>query len=378
MRHRSRAIVAIVGLLLVACVGPTTKPVEVDPALAAREAEKQREIAFREGLRQQGRLWGIAYRLESAAAALCGDHLRPTIGVTMLSALDVAKDFQPTARRVLGDGDGLFVTSVGDGSPAAEAGLRVGDRIVAIGGRTIPDTGGVSQAAGKILDETAKADAPLAIGVRRAGADLTVTARPVNACDYAVRLSDGEEVNAYADGETVIVTRGMMRFAQSDSDLATIVAHEIAHDAMGHIDAQKTNAVAGAGVGLIFDIIAAVAGVNTQGGFSRLGSQSAARAFSQEFEAEADYVGLYIMARAGMDVEQAPNLWRRMAAAFPDAIATNVNATHPSTPQRFVALEKTVAEIAEKRRVGAPLLPEIKAPEIKSSAPAITTDSDTK
>ena len=59
--------------------------------------------------------------------------------------------------------------------------------------------------------------------------------------------------------------------------------------------------VAGAGVGLVFDILAAVAGVNTGGDFMRIGAEAGAGAFSQDFEAEADYVGVYLMARGGYD-----------------------------------------------------------------------------
>ena len=40
----------------------------------------------------------------------------------------------------------------------------------------------------------------------------------------------------------------------------------------------------------------------------RIGMQAGAGAYSQEFEAEADYVGLYLMGRAGMAVDEVPGL----------------------------------------------------------------------
>ena len=89
----------------------------------------------------------------------------------------------------------------------------------------------------------------------------------------------------------------------------------IAHNAMGHIDAKMANAMAGAGVGLIFDILAAVAGVNTGGDFMRVGMNAGAGAYSQSFEAEADYVGLYLMARARMAVDEVPDFWRMLRRA---------------------------------------------------------------
>lgn len=84
----------------------------------------------------------------------------------------------------------------------------------------------------------------------------------------------------------------------SDEELATVVSHEIAHNAMKHIDAKMQNATAGAFFGAILDIFAATQGVNTGGEFTSQFAQLGAMTFSQEFEREADYVGMYILALA--------------------------------------------------------------------------------
>ena len=110
---------------------------------------------------------------------------------------------------------------------------------------------------------------------------------------------------------------------------------------------------------LVLDIAAAAAGVNTQGGFTRLGAQAGAGTYSVEYEREADYVGLYLLANAGFDETKAPILWRRMAIQNPNAIAHR--GTHPTTPERFVALEKSVEEIAGKRISNQRLMPEMKS-----------------
>lgn len=67
-------------------------------------------------------------------------------------------------------------------------------------------------------------------------------------------------------------------------------------------------------------------------------------------------MGLYLMARAGHDYRNAAAFWRRMATVDPKAIAQA--STHPTTSERFVALQKTVVEIDEKIAAGQPLLPE--------------------
>ena len=49
----------------------------------------------------------------------------------------------------------------------------------------------------------------------------------------------------------------------------------------------------------------------------------------------------------------------RMAVIHPASIETNHSSTHPSTPERFVALESAVEEIRAKLNAGQPLVPEV-------------------
>ena len=55
----------------------------------------------------------------------------------------------------------------------------------------------------------------------------------------------------------------------------------------------------------------------------------------------------------------APELWRRMAAENPASIRESIMATHPSTPERAVALRKAIDEIASKVADGRPFEPEV-------------------
>jgi len=107
-------------------------------------------------------------------------------------------------------------------------------------------------------------------------------------------------------------------------------------------------------LGSIIDIlITSVTGVDTQGTFQQLGGVI----YSKQFEREADYLGTYIAARGGYDISDAAEIWRRMAVEFPNAISETFLATHPSTPERFLIIEKTVKEIKEKKLKGEPILP---------------------
>ena len=58
-------------------------------------------------------------------------------------------------------------------------------------------------------------------------------------CSYPVRLVNDQIINAFADGKNIIVTAGLMRFVESDDELALIVGHELAHNTMEHIQKNE-------------------------------------------------------------------------------------------------------------------------------------------
>lgn len=175
-------------------------------------------------------------------------------------------------------------------------------------------------------------------------------------CYYYFDTTRDNEINAYADGKNIVVTRGMLRFLEDDSELAIIMGHEMAHNMMGHIEAQKENAMAGAMLGAV---IAGMAGqpANTRGGWQDTGTAVGVLSYSQDFEAEADYVGLYIAARAGYNIRQAPDLWRRMSLEDPDGVYNSF--THPANPERAVSLRKAIGEIDYKKQHRLPLVPDM-------------------
>ena len=74
-----------------------------------------------------------------------------------------------------------------------------------------------------------------------------------------------------------------------------------------------------------------------------------------ELEFEADYVSLYLLALSGFDITHAPDFWRHVATLRPADIAESY--THPSTAQRFLAMDAAVAEIRRKQAQGEILLP---------------------
>lgn len=191
---------------------------------------------------------------------------------------------------------------------------------------------------------------------------------PMN-CAYKISITEGKKnaqgvaepdtsLNAYADGTGVFVSPAMVRFAANDSDLAFIIAHEFAHNIMSHVNSKQQNAMIGTLLGVAADMVAASQGYDSQGQFGQMGMGIGANAYSPAFETEADYIGLYLLARAGYEYRNAPHFWRQMSVQNPDAIYTG--RTHPSNSARFVNMNKTIAEIDAKKAQNLPLLPAFK------------------
>jgi predicted Zn-dependent protease len=180
-----------------------------------------------------------------------------------------------------------------------------------------------------------------------------------NGCYYYFRMSRDEEVNSKADGKNIVIFTGMMRFVESDDELAVVMGHEFTHNLMHHNKSQEHNATWGMLIGAVGDELANIHGINTDWEIASAGAEIGALTYGSDFEREADYIGLYVMARAGYDIKKAPLLWRRMSVEDPEGIYNSV--THPSNAERFISLQKTISEIEFKRKNHIPLLPDLKA-----------------
>lgn len=349
---RASILLPFAAFFFSACA-PTTQRMAVDPKLAEQEAEIQREIAIELFQKHERRLFSVAYPVLVGGRSFCKDKVAPQVGARVSTIYAYPEEFRKAARKVFGDSEKLRVSLIAPGSPAEKAGLREGDVLLRIDGKPLPTGEKASAELAKLYDEVAQKKTAFTLDVERGEAAIPITLTPEIGCNYPVLLANDDSLNAFADGARIVIMRGMLRFAESDTELATVIAHELAHNVMEHISAKQGNVM----LGTLADILAAIGGVNTQGTFGRLGSA----AYSQDFEAEADYVGLYIMVLSGLEIEGTAHFWRRMAAAHPQAIQSGgFLATHPSTPERFLALEQTVKEIKAKQAEGKPLRPEMK------------------
>lgn len=349
----------LLAFTLGACATTTTQLATLEPALVEAEQQKQRALAIRTQWDQQARLDSVSYPLLKAAVPLCEGNTALGVGFHFGDIHGIEQRWVHASEQALGLKSTPTVVRVAHGSPAHRAGLQQHDELVKVGTHMVVPGVDAIKKLGAYLTEYRKGDPrDLPIVIRRNGQEQTLTLQPEAVCRYGTWVTNDGALNAYADGNNVIITTTMMRFVEDD-ELASIVGHEIAHNAMGHLEAKQKNALLGALAGAIGDIALASMGVNSEGYFTSQGLQAGAMTFSQDFEREADYVGLYVMALANQPLENAPRLWRHLAAANPGSIA--MASSHPTTAERFVRMEKVIEEIEQKRKEGKPLRPEMKA-----------------
>lgn len=348
-RTLTAAFVTIAAAGLSGCVTPTTARPTVDISEAEKEATIQRSYVLKERLDNFNRAYSVAWPIFKENAEICP---KTTVEAGYWTGLitDFPENYRAAARMVYG-GPMASLTVVRTAGEASKV-LQKGDILVSVDGQPVP-TGKAGREAFKDYSFPTDRDS-IPVVRSRDGVREEVQVPLTKICNYPIRFDDsaqgGDTVNAYADGKSIALTKGMMRFANTDQELALVIGHELAHNTRRHREAKTANQVGGMVIGAIFTVLT---GVNVMDAAGQIG----AGAYSQEFEAEADYVGVYHAERAGFDMSGAEEFWRRMAANSPGAINLG-GTTHPSSAKRFVAIAEAVQEVKRKKANGESLIPE--------------------
>ena len=327
----------------------------VSPDAVEAEHRKEQVAQIRDYYAQLTRVENVAFRLRVANREFC-QTVSADIGMHAATVQSLPRKYRSYSNEALDvSWTKPTVISVADGSPAAAAGIKNGDRILRLDDEPVPPTG----SAGWIDDYLKKnGEKPLRVALERDGKDQTVTAQPLMACAIPIVLASDQRPNAFAGRDKITIQAGILRGASTDAELAVVIGHELAHVNLGHYDKKVQNAVLGAFGGVLVDGSFLLGGIYTRGTFTRHFMRAGALAFSVGFEREADYFGCYYAARAGYDVSGALGFWRKMALENPNSI--RLAASHPTSPERFVLMQQTIAEIEDKQRRHLPLVPELK------------------
>jgi hypothetical protein len=77
--------------------------------------------------------------------------------------------------------------------------------------------------------------------IRRNGQVIKLDLRAQAGCGGEVMLANSSTLNAWTDGRTIVVSTAMAQLAQSDDELAFVIAHEMAHNNLGHAQSGRND-----------------------------------------------------------------------------------------------------------------------------------------
>ena len=168
---------------------------------------------------------------------------------------------------------------------------------------------------------------------------------------FTIKVIDSDEINAMAlPGGFFYVNSGLILNADEEAELAGVMAHETAHVCAHHAVREQTrmNYAQLSTIPLIFI-----------GGWTGYGIYEAASLavpmtflkFSREFEAQADYLGVQYMYRAGYDPQAFISFFEKVQALEkrkPGMVA-KAFADHPQTPDRILHSQEEIARILPPR-----------------------------
>lgn len=346
-------------LILSGCMSPDAEAPRGTEAELEKERRTQIEMVFNTNLEEERRILSIAYPIFKANVDICPVFGYAT-GLYVWNKYNFERKNRSIAKRAFNIGETLQIKHIMPDSSAERAGLQIGDRLVSLNGKDINKGRYAERDYYKDLRKIYR-DEKINLVVQRGVNMIPISMVRDKICGYGIKYNQKMEINAFADGYAVYMQRGMYRFIESDEELATVIGHELAHNSMLHIDKFKWNSSIPIIAGIAAELANAFYGtdidtdsIDTLHGYTRL-------IYAPSFEREADYVGLYMIARAGFDTSKSANFWRRMSAEHAGESGVDVEFlnSHPSNPDRFISLEKAHKEIMHKKRHSLPLLPKM-------------------
>ncbi len=171
---------------------------------------------------------------------------------------------------------------------------------------------------------------------------------------WEVELFEDESANAFAlPGGKMGVHTGLLDVATNQSQLATVMGHEVAHVLARHGNERiSQTTLAQTGMNLATVLVGAdTAAKQTLMGALGLGMQyGVLMPFGRTQESEADEIGLELMARAGFDPREAIPLWQNMGRSSAGQAPPEFLSTHPSHATRITRLQEKMPEAMEAYR----------------------------
>ena len=165
-------------------------------------------------------------------------------------------------------------------------------------------------------------------------------------------------LNAFAlPGGFIGVHTGLILAAESESELASVLGHEIAHVTQRHI-AQLFGKQGQTSMMMLASLLVAVLAARSNSQISeaaivagQAGAMQAQLAYTRGFEREADRLGLQTLEKSGYDVRGMPAFFERLQRAnrLYESNAPSYLRTHPLTAERISDMENRVSQLAYRQ-----------------------------
>lgn len=326
------------------------KPLTQEPvvSLTAPPGEDPEFEILRNVASQQERLDRVSAPLLLNNPELCKSYARNLLGFIPKTQYSYSSEFVKAAQALFGLGERLQVVGVLAGSGAARAGLRKGDILVSAEDRLLPSGPNAETAVGEILGPLTASRASVRLTILRDGAQQALVIPLTRACPFRVDLGNADNVNTYADGQRIMITRGILDFTRSDNEIAYLIAKEMAHNALSHAAKQRSNSVVGQQINNLKRI---------HPDTGMLIGSAGIKPTPPELDTAADTLAMYMLARGGFSLDQVLPFWQRLAAHYPATVLNGHTALHPATAARIAAMEKAIKEVKAKQAAKKPLLP---------------------
>jgi Zn-dependent protease with chaperone function len=196
----------------------------------------------------------------------------------------------------------------------------------------------------EVLGKSAVATSPAEVEpVRRVGQRIAAAAAKPDFKWEFNTIIDDKTMNAWClPGGKIAFYTGIFPVLEDDAGMAFVMGHEVGHALMHHgAERMSQNMVAGGAASLVGAYLGAKDSKQSElilGAFGVATNVGVLLPFSRKHEAEADRVGLELMAKAGYDPHAAVRVWKKMAAMGgqqpPEWLST-----HPSHESRIQDME---------------------------------------
>ncbi len=177
----------------------------------------------------------------------------------------------------------------------------------------------------------------------------------VNRDDYKweFNLVEDKAKNAFClPGGKVVVYTGILDVAKTDSQLATVMSHEIAH-ALARHGAERVS------MGMVSNTLSSIGNVILEATnpqyvkiFNKAYGVSSQYGLMMPYgrmqESEADEIGIYLMRDAGYNINEALDFWENMSKGAKKQKSSFLS-THPSSKDRIKNITRVIKEINSKK-----------------------------